>query len=138
MSVFVIVRQGDDVLLLRRANTGWKDGCWSLPAGAHDGGETLTQAAARELREETGLVASLDGLRLAHLLHCRTGDDGREWLGAFFIADSWTGSPALGEPGKHDRIGWFCVRDLPDSLIEYTRQGLECAAIGEPFSAFGW
>jgi ADP-ribose pyrophosphatase YjhB (NUDIX family) len=45
-SVFVVVRRGDDILLLRRANTGWNDGQWSLPAGGHDGGETLEQAAA--------------------------------------------------------------------------------------------
>jgi 8-oxo-dGTP pyrophosphatase MutT (NUDIX family) len=57
VSVFVVVMRGSQVLLLRRSNTGWHDDYYSLPAGGHDGGETLVQAAARELREETGLNA---------------------------------------------------------------------------------
>lgn len=138
VSVFVIVRQGEDLLLLRRANTGWHDGCWSLPAGAHEGGETLEQAAVRELREETGLNVQERNLTLVHLLHCRAGDNGDEWLGAFFVAESWTGSPMLGEPGKHDRIGWHALSELPEPLIAYVRQGMEQGLQGTSFSAFGW
>jgi ADP-ribose pyrophosphatase YjhB (NUDIX family) len=38
------------ILLLRRA-----DGLWSVPGGGLDPGERLDRAAAREVREETGL-----------------------------------------------------------------------------------
>jgi 8-oxo-dGTP pyrophosphatase MutT (NUDIX family) len=138
VSVFVVVRHEEKVLLLRRARTGWKDGCWSFPAGAHDGGETLEQAAVRELREETGLDVSADDLRLIHLMHCRNGDDGGEWLGAFFLAERWAQSPVLGEPDKHDRIGWYPLHDLPAPMIAYAQQGLELGLGGQPFSTFGW
>src|SRR5262245_42415870 len=105
LSVFVVVRRASEVLLLRRAGTGWKDGCYSLPAGALDGGEPLPVAAARELREETGLEAAPADLRLAHLLHCHGGDGGGgEWLGAFFVAERWAGEPRLMEPHKHDAL----------------------------------
>jgi 8-oxo-dGTP pyrophosphatase MutT (NUDIX family) len=40
VSVFAIALRGSEVLLLRRARTGWKDGFYRLPAGGHDGGET--------------------------------------------------------------------------------------------------
>ena len=95
VSVFVIVRSGKHVLLLRRANTGWKDGFISLPAGAHDGTETLAAAAARELEEETSLRADQQDMRLVHLLHCNAGDSGGEWLGVFFQAQRWRGEPTL-------------------------------------------
>lgn len=137
-SVFVVVMRGHEVLLLRRARTGWKDGQWSLPAGGHDGGETLAQAAARELREETGLLVHADDLRLIHLLHCRSGDHGGDWLGAFFLATQWDGEPLIGEPDKHNGMGWYALDALPDNLIDYTRQGLTAGLMGTAFSTFGW
>ena len=137
-SVFVVVRRGDDILLLRRANTGWNDGRWSLPAGGHDGGETLEQAAARELREETGIEAHAHDMRLIHLLHARAGDHGGEWLGAFFLATHWQGEPAIVESDKHDGLGWFPLHALPEALIAYTRQGLQFGLQGTAYSTFGW
>lgn len=138
VSVFVIIREGAKVLLLRRANTGWKDGFLSLPAGAHDGKETLAQAAARELREETSLIVAEADLKLAHLLHCQSGDSGEEWLGAFFVAEKCSGVPQLLERAKHDHIGWYAMDELPENLIPYTRQGLELSAQNVAFSTFGW
>jgi 8-oxo-dGTP pyrophosphatase MutT (NUDIX family) len=42
------------------------DGTWSLPAGVIDRGETPEQAAAREVKEETGMICV--GYRLLGLL----------------------------------------------------------------------
>lgn len=137
-SVFVMLHVAGRVLLLRRGNTGWKDGYLSLPAGSHDGGEPLAVAAARELREETGVVALPGALRLAHLMHCRSGDAGSEWLGAFFRADAWRGEPCLMEMDKHDHIGWYPSDRLPDDVIPYTAQGIRCALDGVAYSEFGW
>jgi mutator protein MutT len=43
------------VLFLRRAQTAYGDGGWCLPGGKVDYGETVEQAAKKELREETAL-----------------------------------------------------------------------------------
>jgi 8-oxo-dGTP diphosphatase len=53
----VAVFRGDEVLLVRRAKAPFL-GCWSLPGGGMQWGETAQDAARRELREETGLLAS--------------------------------------------------------------------------------
>lgn len=137
-SVFVMLHDEGRVLLLRRANTGWKDGWLSLPAGAHDGGEPLASAAARELREETGVVVAPHALRMVHLMHCRYGDSATEWLGAFFRADAWSGEPRLMESDKHDHLGWYEAQRLPQDVIPYTAQGIRCALEGVPYSEFGW
>lgn len=43
------------VLILRRRHTRHGDGEWCLPGGKVDYGDTVAEAASRELQEETGL-----------------------------------------------------------------------------------
>ncbi len=45
------------VLLVRRGPEATRPGLWSVPAGFVDYGEEVREAAARELEEETSLVA---------------------------------------------------------------------------------
>lgn len=49
------------VLLIKRGKDPYKD-CWALPGGFLDENETLKQAAARELKEETGLEIEPEAL----------------------------------------------------------------------------
>lgn len=51
-----VIDDEDRLLLSRRADLD----VWGLPGGRLDPGETLLEAAAREVREETGVVAQLD------------------------------------------------------------------------------
>lgn len=54
VGVGAIVLDGSRVLLIKRGNPPLK-GQWSLPGGGVDVGETLEEAVAREVLEETGL-----------------------------------------------------------------------------------
>ena len=60
-AVGVVCLRGDAVLLIRRAKPPLA-GAWSLPGGRVEWGETLADAALRELAEETGVRATLLGL----------------------------------------------------------------------------
>ena len=69
VGIGVVVFKGDQVLLVRRAKPP-NVGSWSLPGGAQELGETVEQAARRELDEETGvtvgpleLAAVVDNIR---------------------------------------------------------------------------
>ena len=136
ISIFVLIRQGSSILLLHRKNTGWQDNKWSLPAGRHDGGQPLSEAAARELLEETGLVVNPSDLDMVHLQHHKIGRDGQEWLGVFFSASDWKGQPMLLEPDKHDDLAWH--ETLPETMVDYVRLALEKIAIGQRFSSVDW
>lgn len=61
VAVGVVVLSGGNVLLIQRGQPPL-DGHWSLPGGAQHVGETLHDAARREVREETGIDIVLGGL----------------------------------------------------------------------------
>jgi 8-oxo-dGTP diphosphatase len=68
-AAYVIFKKGDQVLLLKRAKTGYYDGYYSLPAGHFDGGETAKDVAVREVSEEVGLTIRPEDLKLVHVSH---------------------------------------------------------------------
>jgi phosphatase NudJ len=60
----VVVRRGHRFLLTREKKYG---STWSIPGGRVEPGETLADAAIREVLEETGVPVTLDGiLRVEH------------------------------------------------------------------------
>jgi len=61
ISVGLVVWREDQVLLIRRANPPYQ-GCWSIPGGKVEFGETLHQAGLREVYEETGITAQVESL----------------------------------------------------------------------------
>lgn len=59
----------DTILLLRRFNTGFADGQYSLPAGHLDGNEHVIDAAIREAREEIGIEIDASTARVCGVMH---------------------------------------------------------------------
>jgi 8-oxo-dGTP diphosphatase len=70
----IAVFKGDAVLLVKRSRAPWR-GLWSLPGGSIEAGETPREAASRELMEETGISAKIEGL-LDTVDIAAKGDDG--------------------------------------------------------------
>jgi 8-oxo-dGTP diphosphatase len=56
LGVLAVVIHEDRLLLARRTNEP-DAGCWGFPGGYVESGETLAEAAVRELQEETGIVS---------------------------------------------------------------------------------
>ena len=57
-SVNVVVNDADEFLMIRRSDNE----NWAVPGGAIDLGESMTQAAIRETREESGIDCEITGL----------------------------------------------------------------------------
>jgi 8-oxo-dGTP diphosphatase len=120
-AAYVALRRGDDVLLLLRANTGYMDGYWAMPAGHVEQGESVTQAAVREVREEIGVEIAETDLEPVTAMH-RTGGNGQpidERVDFFFTTTRWTGEPRLMETDKAGGLGWYSLDDLPDPVVPH-------------------
>ena len=92
-----IVREGR-ILVVRRARAP-ANGLFTLPGGVVELGETLTEAVAREIREETGLViepVALAGFREAVVRDAQDRVE-RHFVILCFAARWRAGEPVLNE-----------------------------------------
>ncbi len=122
-SVFVAPIRGNEVLLLRRHNTGWIDGSFDLPAGHLEDQEKLRDGAVRELKEEAGLVAEAKDLVLIHVYQNHNNPDAPHY-GYIFATDKWIGQPKIMEPDKCSEMGFFPINKLPVEIAPYIKLAL--------------
>lgn len=130
----LLVRNGS-VLLLRRANTGYEDGNYSVPAGHVEAGESATASMLREAAEEVGLELSATALRLALVMHRKAEE---ERIDFFFAVETWSGEPENREPEKCDEFRWAPMDALPANVIPYVRRAIEAFQTSETYVEFGW
>jgi 8-oxo-dGTP diphosphatase len=91
-----IVRRGDDVLLVQQQGPHDPAPTWALPGGLVEDGELLTEALAREVREETGIIVE----RMGALAYVTQVDGSVAWPSLVFVFEiaAWHGDPRHGDP----------------------------------------
>jgi 8-oxo-dGTP diphosphatase len=133
-AVYIVLRRDDKILLIRRANTGYHDGFYSLPAGHVDGKEPAIIAAAREAKEEIDVDIALIDLQLVHMMHRVAEEGDHERVDFYFEAKQWQGEPRNAEPAKCDDLAWFAPNELPEKTVPVVRKALEKIAVDINYS----
>ena len=134
-AVHLFLIRDEKILLLRRYNTGWEDGNYSVVAGHLNGGEKVITAAIREAKEEVGVSIREEAVEIVQVMH-RLSDDER--IDFFVTVSDWEGEITNTEPDKCDELAWFPLDQLPDNTIPYVRHAILNYQNGLQFTSFGW
>lgn len=106
-----VVRRDHLILVVRRSShDAFEPGLWEVPGGRSRPGETLVEAARREVKEETGL--DVDVGPAVSTWQCREG--WRRVSGVTFLAYHRHGEVVLSD--EHDEYAWVSLeraRRLP-------------------------
>lgn len=140
VSYLVLIEDGK-ILMLRRFNTGYEDGNYSLVAGHLDGSETFRKCLVREAKEEANITLDENDLEIVHAMHRRTNfhDVGlRERIDIFIRPRKWEGEIKNMEPDKCDELIWFSTDNLPSNVVPCVRHAINCIEKDIFYSEFGW
>lgn len=106
--VAAVVRRGGRFLVGRRPAHKRHGGLWEFPGGKVGEGESLLEAARRELAEELSLRTNAIGRTLF------TTGDGYAPFVIHFIEVEIEGEP---DPHEHTELGWFTRAELEEVAL---------------------
>ena len=136
VAVHLFLVKNEEILLLKRYNTGYEDGNYSVIAGHLDGNENVCQAMLREAKEEAGIKISIEDLEIVQVMHRKQADDER--IDYFFHCAAWEGNITNMEPGKCSELKWYPLKNLPNNTIDYIVFAIKNYLDKKNFTHYGW
>ncbi|MDA0160659.1 NUDIX domain-containing protein [Solirubrobacter ginsenosidimutans] len=112
LSVNVAVADdGGRLLLIRRSDND----NWALPGGAMDPGESISDAAVRETKEETGVDCEITGIvgiytNPAHVILYTSDGEVRQECSVVFTAKAVSGEPT--PSSESTEVRWVSMAEL--------------------------
>jgi len=124
VGVGAVVVHNDQVLLVKRGKPPFT-GLWCIPGGKVKYGESLQQAAEREIREETGVIIRAgEPVYAFDTMETHDPDNSYHYVVVDLVAEY-----VSGEPLAHDDVtdaAWFGKQDIENEEVqELTRNFLK-------------
>lgn len=107
----IVVRDGS--LLLGKRKNCFGAGDWGLVGGHLEFGESFTEGAARELKEETGLIAQES--TFSNIVS-QSRREGMHYIQIGIITTA-EGEPENKEPERCEELRWFPLSALPENIF---------------------
>ncbi|WP_395110276.1 NUDIX hydrolase [Actinomadura sp. SCN-SB] len=117
-SVNVVVENDNgEILMIRRTDND----NWAVPGGAIDLGESVSQAAVRETREETGIDCEITGIvgiysDPKHLIHYTSNDEVRQEFSILLTARPLGGEPTPSDESRE--VHWIAPDDVQSLQLD--------------------
>ena len=99
-----------------------EEGTWCLPGGMIEYGETFEEAGAREVLEETGLIAN----NLEVFCVQTDKNEHAHFISVGMIARSFSGTPTPCEPDVLIKWEWFNLNNLPNNIFSASKKTIDC------------
>lgn len=115
VGIGILVIHEGKILLGKRVGAHG-EGSWGFPGGHLESHETILECTARELLEETGLIAKKMHKGSHEEVHFP--DDGKRYLNFFTFVTHFSGKLENREPEKNTGWHWIDIENLPNPLFE--------------------
>lgn len=135
VTVFLLLKQEDKILLHLRQNSGFADGQYGLIAGHVEEGESATAALVREAFEEANLIIDPSDLRLVQTIHHKTD---RNKIHLCFECSKFSGMLKNCEPDKCGDLAFYPLTKLPPNTMELLENLLENIANKSNYLEWGF
>ncbi len=125
VGVGVIILNHRKEILMGKRKSRHGLGQFSIPGGAVDVGEKLTDCAVREVFEETGLkLQSVKILGITNNLETFFSENTHS-LSVIFFCKDYDGEPEIKEPDKHEAWAWHNMNSIPEPHFEASKKALD-------------
>lgn len=136
-ALILLLNSNNEVLLLRRINTPFCNGCYSLPGGEIKRGETARETIVREARDSLRIVVKAQDLEFSHVMYRKCNEP--EFFAVVFKPLDWYNlERSWYDNERYDDLRWFSLDQLPDNMVPAHRHAIEQIQKNIPYSEHGW
>ncbi|MFA6268271.1 MAG: NUDIX domain-containing protein [archaeon] len=125
----VMVLKEGKVLLGKRHEDATKadselhgEGTWTMPGGKFEWGESFSVGAARELKEETGMILTKSKVLCVN----NDKNEHAHFVTVGFFAEEFTGEARVMEPDEITEWKWFSLNELPSKVFPPSTKVIKC------------
>ena len=135
-ALLLLLNTNKEVLLLRRINTPFSSGYYSLPGGKIELGESAIKTIIREAKNSLGLETTDKNIKCVHVMHRKCNDP--EFFSCVFRLTCLESKPVNHEPDRHDDMQWFTLDNLPANIIPAHHHAINMIQKNIFYSEHGW